>query len=237
MIVPDLNDREKEANKTHGKRGLSRTLRRWMVAVRKFTHEALNNMDERSGGEDKINGLFHGEIASLKEVTSVDRDSGVSMTPVCASEMRLTTETEESLTENSTQLKGGTGDESGDLDELEDAEAVAETDSFAKFDSIAECVKLRNSSRGPFCGGDELWERRRALWLQPSKSQSDNNVLQARREVFATIPQMYHTRIFKKLVMDNKPLREPMNLQDAIQIINAGWIETRKWENAAKGLA
>lgn len=204
-----------------------------MVAVRKFTHEALNNMDARDRGEDRINGLFHGELAPLKSVTSVDRESGTSVTPVGASEMRLTTETEESLAENGTQTNGeGNGDVSQQDDELDE-----ETDSFERFDTYAECVKLRSESREPFCRGPEVWERRRALWLRPSTSEVDGTTQQSRRELFATIPQAYYTRIYKKLVMDNKPLREPMNLQDAIQIINAGWIETRKWENAAKGLA
>lgn len=233
MIVPELKERDRGRVKTHREKGLSRTLRKWMVAVRKFTHEALNNMDDRDRGEDRINGLFHGELGPLKAVNSLDRDSGVSVTPVCASEMRLTTETEESLTENSTQHN----EEPEDSSQVEDDEQEDVIDSYERFDAYAECVKLRSESRGPFCGGPELWERRRALWLQTTASEMDETTHQTRREVFTTIPQVYHTRIFKKLVMDNKPLREPMNLEDAIQIINAGWIETRKWENAAKGLA
>ncbi|QLL33282.1 hypothetical protein HG536_0E01930 [Torulaspora globosa] len=236
MIVPDMSERDRGCSRTHREKGLSRTLRKWMVAVRKFTHEALNNIDDRDRGEDRINGLFHGELAPLKSVASVDRESGTSVTPVGASEMRLTTETEESLAENSTQANGGAGEGTDDRSPQDD-ELDHETDSFERFDTYAEYVKLRNESREPFCRGPELWERRRALWLRPAASQAEETAQQSRRELFATIPQAYHTRIFKKLVMDNKPLREPMNLQDAIQIINAGWIETRKWENAAKGLA
>ncbi|QLQ80840.1 hypothetical protein HG537_0E01950 [Torulaspora globosa] len=236
MIVPDMREADRGRSRIHREKGLSRTLRKWMVAVRKFTHEALNNLDDRDRGEDKINGLFHGELAALKSVTSVDRESGTSATPVGVSEMRFTTETEESLAENSTQTNGAAGDgTSGDSQQDNDVED--ETDSFERFDVYSEYIKLQSESREPFCRGPELWERRRALWLRPSASQVDEPAHQSRRELFATIPQAYYTRIYKKLVMDNKPLREPMNLQDAIQIINAGWIETRKWENAAKGLA
>lgn len=216
------------------KKGLSCTLRRWAVALRRATHLALNNMDESNHGEDRVNILFHGGAAKLADAVGMDRDSGASSIPVCMSEMRLTTETEES--EHSTQNDRLSRD-GEETDEEESCDEEEEMESFRRFDTVAECDRLRKQSPGPFCRGYEIWQRRRALWLRPTGSQAKLRESEARREVFATIPPNYYTRIYKRLVMDNKPLREPMNLQDAIQIINAGWIETRKWEDAANGLA
>lgn len=216
------------------KKSLSRTLRRWAVALRKATHGALNHMDEGSHGDDRINTLFHGEAGKLTEAAGMDRDSGASSTPVCMSEMRLTTETEESEHSTQNDRSSRDGEDADGEEEIEDDEI---SESFLRFDAVAECERLRKQSPGPFCKGDEIWEHRRALWLKPTVSRTKIQESEERREVFAKIPQNYYTRIYKRLVMDNKPLREPMNLQDAIQIINAGWIETRKWEDAANGLA
>lgn len=237
MIVPDLKDRNRDVAKANGKSSLSRTLHKWAAAFKRITHETLNNMDDTNNGDDRINVLFHTE-PSIKKVSSLDRDSGASMSPVCPnslSEMRLTTETEDSLTENSVQNNGSSPSEADEDDDTDEDDGIA---SYRKFDSVKECVKLRQEVGEPFCKGNEIWERRRALWVQPTASK-DSYAADCRRhrEIYSSIPQAYHTRIYKKLVMDDKPLREPMNLQDALQIINAGWVETKKWENAAKGLA
>lgn len=217
------------------RRRLSGTLRRWAVALKRATQGALNHMDEGSHGDDRINVLFHGEGCVKRTNTMVlDRDSGTSSPLAGMSEMRLTTETEESerSTENDRSSRSGqeADEEDGDNDE-------GETESFRKFDPVAECDRLRSESSEPFCRGNEVWEHRRALWLRPTVSRTKVEESKARREAFEKIPQKYYTRVYKRLVMDNRPLREPMNLQDAIKIINAGWIETRKWEDAANGLA
>ena len=91
--------------------------------------------------------------------------------------------------------------------------------------------------RDRFCSAEKIWKRRRQLWTQPTDQEgSVNGDGATRREIFRAIPEGYYARVYKKLVVDDKPLREPLNLEDALQVINAGWTETRKWANAAKGM-
>lgn len=108
---------------------------------------------------------------------------------------------------------------------------------YDNFDAVAECNKLRQRSDKPFVGGPKIWEKRRKLWCEPSVSAEE---IAHRREngrgVFDAIPEAYHTSVYKKLVVDNKPLKEPLNLSHAMKVINAGWIDTKKWANAGKGL-
>lgn len=244
-----VRERDMVASKKNGKGGFTRTLHKWKTILRKITHETLSNMEDTSFGDDTINSLFNGDPPSIVKVTSVERDSGASMSPVggnSASELRLTTETEESLTENSETNNGSTPHNasaekihSADIDEsdIEEEEDEDEEQTFENFDSTAECAKLRAERGEPFYQADEIWERRRCLWTQPTGENMNVAEYQRHRDMFASIPHHYYSRIYKKLVLDEKPLREPLNLQDALKVINSGWVETRKWENAAKGLA
>lgn len=115
--------------------------------------------------------------------------------------------------------------------------AKEEKMTYLNFDTVKECEKLRQKSKGPFTGGPDLWKTRRKLWCEqtvPDRVVEAQN--QKRKEVFDNIPEAYYTRVYKKLVVDDKPLKEPMNLSDALHVINAGWIDTKKWSNAANGL-
>lgn len=203
--------------------------------MRKVTQETLSGLDDEMQGDTTIENLFCGATTRLKKVASVDRDSGTSLSPVGVSELNLTTETEETMTENSMPSARNSSEHAGagDGDNSDDEEEVT----FRNFNTVDECAKLRKEHGEPFCGGSAVWERRRLLWTQPVDSQINVDEFHKHKELFATIPQNYYTRIYKNLVLDDKPLREPLNLQDAIKVINAGWVETRKWENAAKGLA
>lgn len=251
-MIPIVRDRDMASPKNSGKGSFTRTLHKWKTMLRKITHETLNNMEDTNFGDDTINSLFDGDRPSMIKVTSIERDSGASMSPVggnSASELRLTTETEESLIENSETNNGSrpndtsvdkihcAGTEEGDAVEEDDDEEEEEVQTFENFNSIAECVKLRNECGEPFYQANEIWERRRGLWTQPAEENTNLAESQRNRHMFASIPHNYYSRIYKKLVLDEKPLREPLNLQDALKVINAGWVETKKWENAAKGLA
>ncbi|KAL3234393.1 hypothetical protein RNJ44_03155 [Nakaseomyces bracarensis] len=108
---------------------------------------------------------------------------------------------------------------------------------YLNFDTLKECEKLRQKTNDPFMGGPELWKTRRKLWCEQTVSDC---VVEAsnekRKEVFDNIPEAYYTRVYKKLVVDDKPLKEPINLSDALHVINAGWIDNKKWANASHGL-
>lgn len=105
---------------------------------------------------------------------------------------------------------------------------------FDNYDPVEECKKLRTAINRTFYHAETVWETRRKLWtenvtnIDPSKEHN--------RDIFKSIPEQYYYRVYKKLVIDNKPLREPLNLEDAIKVINSGWMETKTWENASKCL-
>lgn len=111
---------------------------------------------------------------------------------------------------------------------------------FDSFDVVEECNQMRSNMKGPFTHGETLWEIRRQLWQVDTHQDIENNPhrlkSQENRKLFQNIPEQYYHRIYKKLVLEDKPLREPLNLQDALKVINSGWTETKKWDNAAKGL-
>lgn len=237
--------RGEDAQEKRGVGRISRTLHRWKTALRKVTKETLDGLDEESQGDKTVDVLFYGNAGTLKKVPSIGRDSGTSMSPVGVSELNITTEAEESLTESSVESarnsnNAAEGEEQGDCDEAKEV-------TFKNYNAVAECAKLQKkfvAENKPFCGAGEVWERRRALWVQPTDAEVDRDERQRRRDerqrrrdVFATIPKSFYTRIYRNLVLDDKPLRESMNLQDALKVVNAGWIETKKWENAAKRLS
>lgn len=108
---------------------------------------------------------------------------------------------------------------------------------FLNFDTVKECEKLRQKTKGPFTGGPDLWKTRRNLWRE--KTVADRVIEeqnQTRKDLFDSIPEAYYTRVYKKLVVDDKPLKESMNLSDVLHVINAGWVDNKKWSNAGNGL-
>ncbi|AQZ18287.1 YLR407W [Zygosaccharomyces parabailii] len=190
------------------RKGFKGTLHRWKEAMRKITHETLNKMDEKNYDEDGIDGLFQGE----------ERRSGESVTLAGASsETRLTTETEDDVTEG-TKVSNTKDKEQEHL-------------AFEQCDYVGECSRLRREVGEPFHHGELIWLRRREMWNQTAKLNTIQDS-QRRRNKFAEIPKQYYVRIYKKLSIEGKPLKEPLNLQDALKVVNAGWTEIRKCENA-----
>lgn len=89
--------------------------------------------------------------------------------------------------------------------------------------------------------GETLWEYRRARWLAVD---DDVDVATKVEELAARlslkhIPKEMYPRIYSNFVEKSKPLKadKRINLEDLINIINAGWTNDEKWERAAKGLA
>ncbi|CCH62963.1 hypothetical protein TBLA_0I03080 [Henningerozyma blattae CBS 6284] len=140
---------------------------------------------------------------------------------------------------NYTTNSNGNDDRDDDRDDDDDTTHYTNSLTFATYDSVKESRKLRKESEKngvPFINANEVWIKRRNLWTTKSSNCIDSEVLEKRNKVFETIPPGYYSRVYKKLVVDDKPLLEPLNLQNAIRVIDAGWTETKKWDNASKGL-
>ncbi|CAI4047063.1 Gag1p SKDI_12G4320 [Saccharomyces kudriavzevii IFO 1802] len=214
------------------KHTLAHTLQKWKETLKKITHETLSSIDDSSGSDEKIEALFTVPQPAVATSKGIDRDSGASMTQAGGGvnstlEMKLTDESEESSSANN-----ATTTTSHTL-----SNSKKSIQNFENYNAVEERIKLAQKSRTPFCNAEKIWKRRRQLWTQPTEQDgSINNDGATRREIFQAIPQEYYARVYKKLVVDDKPLREPLNLEDALQVINAGWTETKKWANAAKGM-
>ncbi|CCC72142.1 hypothetical protein NCAS_0J01630 [Naumovozyma castellii] len=248
------------------KTALSHTLHKWKTVLRKITHDTLTTLDDSSSSDEKIEALFDGveETSPLKhggegpihivtnpisKLRSIDRDSGGSLSPPVEggpselgiklnndgrSEGDITTTTKYSTTSDEGRMTDHhNASSTAQLQNIKNKVILEET--YANFDSVKECAKLRSSKEEPFIDGDLIWKKRRDLWNKPTKD-IDPAELKRRRDVFKSIPEPYYPRVYKKLVVDDKPLREPLNLEDALKVINSGWTETRKWANAANGL-
>lgn len=116
-------------------------------------------------------------------------------------------------------------------------------DVYEKYDMNKECERLRKEdeiNNKPFINGELLWNNRRKLWLIPNKSIEPIPIItidNGNDKIFKSIPENYYPRIYNKLIMEDKPLKRPLNLSNAIKVIDSGWTETKKWDNAAKGIA
>ena len=124
-------------------------------------------------------------------------------------------------------------------DNLSDIESNNKDDNiqnitFDNYDLVKECQKLRSRKDGPFYHGESIWKIRRKLWTE--NTTNIDPFKEHNRDVFKDIPEQYYYRVYKKLVIEDIPLREPLNLEDAIKVINSGWRENKTWDNASKGL-
>lgn len=205
----------------HGRFNISfgATLQRWKATFKKITHDTLNSMDENNFSDEKIDALFNNK----KNMASFDE----SMSPKTNSLVDLKLTDEPSMTSSQPTDSNSTTQE-----DTQDQESM----SFDNYDAVAECAKLREQIGEPFYHAETIWKKRRELWNKPSAEFDEQKDLIDKRKSFKAIPGNYYPRIYKKLVVDDKPLREPLNLKDVIDVINSGWIETRKWANAAQGL-
>ncbi|AET38739.1 Gag1p Ecym_3246 [Eremothecium cymbalariae DBVPG len=106
---------------------------------------------------------------------------------------------------------------------------------FLNFDPSVACDVSRSQSDEPFIDGPTIWKARRQLWTAKTEQNTIKEASEHRAN-FQKIRPQYYTRIYRKLVIEGKSLSQPVNLQDVMKILDCGWIETNKWERAAKGL-
>lgn len=237
-LMPTTTATTTHSNSKSGfKNSVSNILHKWRAVFKALSHDTLNQLENNSSDE-QIDALFnsnnfdHNIPIFNKMMLGRDADSGASMSqtsPVGSSqlEMKLTDEQSE---ENSTSL---TSTHNGHSNKTNN---VNEQESFDNYDDVKICQKLRNQSNEPFYNAEEIWNHRRDLWKKRTNDMTIENI-DRRRHVFKQIPTEYYNRVYSKLVVDDKPLRQPLNLEDALKVINSGWTETKKWERAANGLA
>lgn len=99
---------------------------------------------------------------------------------------------------------------------------------FGDFNSVEIANRLRKEDE-PFVDGPLIWEKRRQAWLcsdtcgastKPAKSRKSCTLHNISKESYPTV--------YKHLIEKEKTLKRPMNLQDAVEVINAGWLSSKK---------
>ncbi|SCV04701.1 LANO_0G11826g1_1 [Lachancea nothofagi CBS 11611] len=196
-------------------------LQKCRVGLHKISREALDS--DSAEESSNVNGLFEADPKrqGLRERVSEERNSSTSVT--LTRELRLTDEEDDELEPDS-------------MDNSENDPSAKELQTFATYDAVQECAKLRSKVGEPFAQGDQIWQRRRELWVKPTED-AQPKLAERNREKFNEIAPRHYARIYRKLVVESIALKRSLNLQDAIKVINAGWVETQKWERAANGLA
>ena len=174
----------------------------------------------------------------------MDEDSGASQSQlnvVNPSNMLETKLSEDKSYTNSTtsdsevQKVGSLKENEGETQEEEEAEEEKEkengkesileeqeADTFLTYDPVKECEKLRSRTEGPFYHAERIFDQRRTLWQAETNGMTPEKIAR-RRAFFKEIPEEYYAKIYKKLVVDDKPLKKPLNLADAMKVIESGW--------------
>ncbi|CEP61611.1 Gag1p LALA0_S03e06810g [Lachancea lanzarotensis] len=206
-------------------------INRFRVGLHQFSKEALDS--DSVEDFESVNGLFDSEDRKKSEMEeqehqeqrgSEERNSSTSIT--LNREIALTDEEDDE-----DEIEQDSNDENGS-----GCTSRRDQQTFATYNAVEECVKLRSKLGEPFVQADRIWRRRRELWCQTTEN-AEFGVAAKNRKRFDEIAPRHYVRVYRKLVVDGVPLKRALNLQDAIRIINAGWVETQKWERASKGLA
>ncbi|AGO12430.1 AaceriAER078Wp [[Ashbya] aceris (nom. inval.)] len=193
--------------------GLRSSVSSWMHKFRvnlcKVASEALSETSGSDGGRSTVDALFDGATETVD-----------------ARELEVDTEARSSTSQT---LVAKSEEEAA-----EDKHPQSWT--FETFDPREQREALHADSSTPFVDGPKLWHIRRKLWTAPT---ANNSVQEAaeHRASFRKIKPHYYPRIYRKLVLDDRPLSQPINLEDVMKIMDAGWLETNKWERASRGLA
>ncbi|KAH3683746.1 hypothetical protein WICPIJ_005265 [Wickerhamomyces pijperi] len=110
---------------------------------------------------------------------------------------------------------------------------------FKDFDAVSEANTLRDPDT-PFVQGDKIWSKRREIWLN---STEDDRVRTKQRQLdgqqvtnLNNVGKENYAIIYNSLIEKSKTLKKPMNLKDAIKVIDSGWTAAKKWERATQGL-
>ncbi|SCU90187.1 LAME_0E07426g1_1 [Lachancea meyersii CBS 8951] len=193
------------------------------VGLHRISKEVLDSDSVEECGT--VNGLFDHEDrkkSRTEERRSEERNSSTSVT--LNREMPLTDEEDNEIERDSNEDCCPSGSSGSD------------PQTFATYDAVEECVKLRSKLGEPFVQAEQIWQKRRELWCKPT-GEAEQLTAVENRDRFEEIAPRHYVRVYRKLVVEGVPLKRAINLQDAIKVINAGWVETQKWDRAAKGLA
>lgn len=71
--------------------------------------------------------------------------------------------------------------------------------------------------------GYRQWKQIRREWRRGAKD------IQHKESMLNDIPESMYPKIYKHMVVQSRPLKQPMNLADAMKVIKAGWIEDGEW--------
>ncbi|SMN22694.1 similar to Saccharomyces cerevisiae YLR407W Putative protein of unknown function [Maudiozyma saulgeensis] len=225
------------------KQSVSALMNKWKDIFKSITHNTLDELETYSSDE-QIDAMFrrNKKDANVVKFNKIlhERDSGASLSqcnPVTSSQLEMKL-TDERSTENAVSMSPSNMTQVRDIDEEmnSDDDEENEEETFDNYDDVEACRLLRSEQGEPFVGAIEIWKYRRDLWQKKTTDITKEDI-DERREEFQQIPSEYYDRIYRKLVIEDKPLREPLNLQDALKVIDAGWTETKKWERAANGIA
>lgn len=71
--------------------------------------------------------------------------------------------------------------------------------------------------------GYREWKRRRREWTRGSYT------VNPKQSLIASVPEHIYPNIYDALVKKSRPLKQPINLSDAIKVIKAGWVADGTW--------
>jgi hypothetical protein len=73
------------------------------------------------------------------------------------------------------------------------------------------------------------WNRRRMEWTGGGMDLGP-----PLDSVLDSIPEKMYTKVYDALIKEQRPLKQPINLADAVPIIKAGWVADGTWPKDAK---
>ncbi|SSD59578.1 uncharacterized protein SCODWIG_01339 [Saccharomycodes ludwigii] len=118
------------------------------------------------------------------------------------------------------------------------SDSETQEDTISNYDVHKECQMLRLKQGDKFKGGDEIFIKRRELHYKRFK-ELENIVVDKDEDcndaLFEEIPEDAYYNIYRILLVEDKPLKKPLNLANALKVVNAGWISDKTWENAVHG--
>lgn len=101
-----------------------------------------------------------------------------------------------------------------------------------------DVLPMPHTRRRSTCNlGEKLWDERRKRWLETTLTSEKKNQRQTALSL-AHVDSKMHAQIYTMFVEKSKPLKSGtrINLNDLMNVINAGWTKDAKWERAARGL-
>ncbi|CAH02054.1 Gag1p [Kluyveromyces lactis] len=209
------------------KRSVKKFMGKLMRTVKHVAHETLDDSDT-DYDYGTVDNMFIGPVTAENNKADCNRPQNLQNDAI--HENRLSSNSETLAFRSETDGYSADTSEAANCDEC--------IQDFESFDPVEECAKLRQRQPDgvPFIKGPEIWEKRRQLWL---KVTPENTLAHSEksRAMFSDISPKKYGPIYKRLVMEDAHLRKNLNLQDVIKVIDAGWVETSKWDRAAQGAA